>query len=401
MTRPPDTAVVARVGVNVELAGDSISIPIDVPLLGGSTAYHVAFVALSEGAMLYAGSQDVTVTAMPSTPTSVVAMYVGPGRNVRTVTLSPAVFELAVGDSVALTWSGVDSAGNALPRDSIPARFTTSDSTVARVSARGMVWGMSVGTARLVLTTVASTSIRDTAVVTVTATGPSLASLSVSPGYRLLLLGDTVTLSAIGKDTKGNTAVPEGLTFTSRSGVVSVSAAGLVTALDAGSAVVVAQAPGATGTVADSLLVVVPSGGSPVVTALGDARAFDGAKAGDTVRVVVEASLLAAPSELLGSYNAQLQWNPAVLSYVRWDPMPGGFTAPTVNETQVSAGQLRFGSANPNGKSGEMALIGITFVAAGSGATALQLTLSDLSAAITFTSLLPGAVVVPGNVTIR
>ncbi len=401
VTRPPDTAVVAHVGVNVETAGDTIAIPVDVPLIGGETAYHIEFRALSEGAPLYAGGQDLTVTAMPSTPTSVVAVYVGPARDIRTVTISPAAFELALGDSVALTWSGVDSSGNSIPRDSIPARFASSDTAVARVGARGMVRGIAVGTARIVLTSVASTSIRDTAVVTVTAGGPSLASLTVTPGYQVMLLGDTVTLAVLGKDTQGGTAVPDGLTFTARSGVVAVSAAGLVTAQDAGSTVVVAQAPGATGTVADSMLVVVPASGTTVVSALGDARAFDGAKAGDTVRVVVEASLRAVPGEMLGSYNAQLTWNPAILSYVRWDPMPGGFGAPTVNETLTSTGQLRFGAADPNGKSGTMALVGITFVAAGTGAGGLQFTLTDLSAAITFTNLLPGAVLVPGTITIR
>ena len=90
-----------------------------------------------------------------------------------------------------------------------------------------------------------------------------------------------------------------------------------------------------------------------------------------------------------------------MLSYVRWDPTPGGFAAPTVNETLTSAGQLRFGSADPTGKGGAMALIGVTFVAAGPGVNGLQLALTDLSAAVTFTNLLPGAAVVPGSVTIR
>lgn len=512
VTRPPDAAVVARVGVNVELAGDSISIPVEVPLIGGATAYHVVFVALSEGAPLYSGSQDVTVTAIPSVPTSLVAVYVGPGQNVRTVTLSPTTLGLAVGDSVALTWSGADSAGNPIPRDSIPARFVTSDSTVARVSTRGMVRGVKVGSARIVLTTVASTSIRDTAMVvvaavqppliglsatsvqfvdtalvsatvavtnvgsgtlsgltvgtvsygasqptgwlsgsldattapatltltatkgtlaagtytatvpvqsgvagnspqavsvtfTVAATPSSLATLVITPGFRVMVPGDTMTLQVVGKDAAGNPVAVTGLSFLSRyPSVATVNAStGLVTAVGPTNVVIVAQAPSGAGTVADSIMVDVPPTGAAVVSAQFGAREFAVAKAGDTVVAQVVANLVAVPGEVLGSYDIELDWNPADLTYVRSGSVSGGFAAPTINDTQAGSGVLRFGSADPNGSVSPVALIQITFVAKTAGTTS-QLLLpmpSDLSAAKTFTNLLPPSWWTQGFITIR
>jgi hypothetical protein len=402
VTRPPDTTAVARVGIAIEADQDSIMIPVTIPLEGASTAYHVRFVALGDGAPLYSGEQDVTVTAIPSSPAPIVAVYVGPGRNIRTVTISPATAQLGVGDSISFTWSGTDSAGNALPPDSIPARWATSDSTVARVSAAGVARGVRAGTARIVLKSVASASIRDTATLTITEGAPAVASLAVAPGWRVMLAGDTVTLVVAGKDAQGQAAVPASLTYTSRTpAVATVSAAGKITAVAAGRAVVVVQAPGATGTVADSLAVVVPAAGSAVVSALGGSRAFATARVGDTVTVVVAVDLRAVAGQRLGSYNAQLDWNPAVMQYVRSDSVAGGFGLPTLNETQTSTGQLRFGSAQPSGASGTIGLVAVRFVGAAAGSTPLALTLTDLSAAITFANLLPAAVVVPGNVTIH
>lgn len=511
VTRPPDTAVVVRVCVAVEANQDSIVIPVSVPLFGGATAYHIRFVALSEGATLYSGDQDVMVSAIASAPMPIVAVYVGPGRGIRTIAIAPASAELGVGDTVAFGWSGADSAEDPMPRDSIPARFASSDSTVVRVSAAGVAKGISVGTARIVITSMARTSIRDTATVVVgqtqlpliglspiavefvdtalapktvavtnlgsgtlsgltagtvsygasqptgwltaslsgatapatltltaakgalaagtyTATVPvlsavagnspqnvsvsfqvtpaavSLASIAVTPGFRVLLPGDTLTLQAAGKDASGNPLTVSGLSFVSRyPSVATVSATtGLVTAIGSGNVVIVAQAPSGTGTVADSTLVQVAPNGTAVVSAQFGAREFAGAKAGDTVVAQVVADLRAVTGEVLGSYNVQLNWSTADLTYVRADTVSGGFAAPTINDTQADSGVLRFGSAAPNGSTSPVALIRITFVAKAAGTTSqLLLTPSDLSAARTFTNLLPSSLWVQGYMTIR
>jgi hypothetical protein len=208
---------------------------------------------------------------------------------------------------------------------------------------------------------------------------------------------------ATGKDGSGAPVTPFGLSYTSRSpGVATVNAAtGLVTAVSSGTAVIVAQAPTATGTTADSMLVVTPAGGSPVVAAIGDGRAFDAAKVGDTLRVFVVVDMRAATGDTLGSYNAQLSWSTAALTYDTSFAVAGGFAAPTINATNAASGQLRFGSADPNGSAGAFGLIEVDFRGAAAGTSPLTLTLTDLSAAKTFAQLLPVAVIVSGSATIH
>jgi hypothetical protein len=232
---------------------------------------------------------------------------------------------------------------------------------------------------------------------------PALVTLTGTPGYGVMQPGDQVTYAVTGKDGSGNPVTPFGLSYTSRNpGVATVNAAtGLITAVSSGTAVIVAQAPTATGTTADSTLVVIPAGGSPVVAAIGDGRAFDAAGAGNTVNVLVLVDLRAVPGDTLGSYNATLTWNSATLTFVSDTAVAGGFAAPTVNAGGASAGQLRFGSADPSGSAGAFALIQVTFTAAAAGTTPLTLTLTDLSTAKTFVQLLPAAVIVPGSTTVH
>jgi hypothetical protein len=232
---------------------------------------------------------------------------------------------------------------------------------------------------------------------------PPAVAISIAQGYLVMLPGDVTTLLVSAKDAVGNAAPTLGLTFSSRApGVASVGAAsGTVSAVATGSAVIRAQVPTATGTTSDSSLVVVPANGAAVIAAIGNGHAFDAARVGDTVKVRVLVDLRAVSGEVLGSYNAQLNWNPAALTYVSSGPVAGGFAAPTKNETQTSSGQLRFSSADPSGSAGPVALIEIRFVGAAAGSSPFTLALTDLSAAKTFTNLLPAAVVVSGSATIH
>jgi hypothetical protein len=180
--------------------------------------------------------------------------------------------------------------------------------------------------------------------------------------------------------------------------VATVSGAGLVTGVGGGTAVIVATLGSAT----DSMTVGVAASGSVVVSAIGDARASDQRVVGDTVRVLVSADLRGVSGTALGSYNAQLNWTPSVLRYVRTDVVSGGFVAPTLNETQVTAGQLRFGAADAVGSTGPtVGLVQVVFVANATGSSPLTFTVSELWAAGTFANLLPAAVVYGGAVRVQ
>ena len=150
------------------------------------------------------------------------------------------------------------------------------------------------------------------------------------------------------------------------------------------------------------MTVAVAARGSVVVSGIADGRAADVHLIGDTVRVLVTADVASIAPQLLGSYNAQLGWNPAVLRYVRTDVMTGGFVSPVLNETQTSSGVLRFGAADANGTPGPSAgLVLAVFVADATGSTPLTLTVSELWAAGTFANLLPAAVVYGGAVRVQ
>lgn len=230
---------------------------------------------------------------------------------------------------------------------------------------------------------------------------PSVTSITMSPGFAVLRAGDTTRLAVSGVDGLGN-PVPSvsGVTFTSRTpGVATVNANGRITAVTAGSAIIVGTV---TTAIQDSMLVVVAANGQAVASALAGGRAFGGARVNDTVRVRVAVDLRGVSPEKLGSYNAQLTWSTSVLRYVTSGPVSGGFAAPTINANNAASGQLRFGSADAVGAAGPaVGVIDIVFVANGTGSTALTLALTDLSAAGTFTNLLPAAAIHAGSVRVQ
>jgi hypothetical protein len=503
----PDTTIDRPVTPGQE----EISVSVPVSLNGAVDSVVVRFQAIrsSDNTVLYSGADTVAVGAgLPTTATPIVAVYVGPGKNVLSISIAPTAVSLKPGDTVAFDVVALDSSDATIV--GMPALFASRDPSRVTVNAAGVARAVSVGTSYVVVMSGARASVRDSALVTVSAapqalialapasvnivdtvgtadpaarfvtvtntgggtlgglavgtltygasqpggwlfatlngtTAPTtlnlqatkgglpagtytvtvpvqsaaasnspqsvsvtfqivaaatpLASMTVTPGFRVMLLGDTVTLQAAGKDSAGNPVATPGLAFVSRTpAVASVGAAsGKVTAVAGGSTVVAAQS----GSVGDSALVVVASTGSAVVSALAGGRYYGTVKVGDTVTVQVAVDLRAVPTEVLGSYDAVLNWNSATLRYVRSDSVAGGFAAPTINEAQTATGTLRFGSADPNGVPGQVAVIQVKFVAAASGGSPLTITLSDLSAAKTFTNLLAAAALVSGQVTVR
>jgi hypothetical protein len=184
------------------------------------------------------------------------------------------------------------------------------------------------------------------------------------------------------------------------------SVTGVVTGVAAGTAVVVASATGASGAVLDSLLVAVPATGQAVAVALANGHTFATARVGDSLPILIVVDLRAVPAEKLGSYNAQLDWSPSVATFEVIGALAvNGFVAPTVNTSNAASGQLRFGAADPVGSTAQpVGLAAIRLRAAASGSSALTFTLTDLSAAVTFTNLLtraPAALVVSGTVRVQ
>jgi len=277
---------------------------------------------------------------------------------------------------------------------------TTAPTTLSlQVSLTGLTPG--TFTATVPVTAPGASNSPQNASVTLTVVAALPASIAVTPGFGVIQPGGTLPLAVSAKDANGNPTSAGTVTFTSRnSGVATVNpSTGVVTGVAGGSAVIVATSAAGP---ADSMAVAVGASGSAVVSAIAGTRAFDSVGVGDTVRVLVQVDLSGVAPEKLGSYNDSLGWDPAVLTYVSNAVVGGGFAAPTVNTSLVGSGILRFGAADANGAAGPVVgLIQITFVAQGAGSTAVAQTLSDLSAAGTFTQMLPQALVVGSQVRVQ
>jgi len=385
---------------------DSIIISIPITLSGGVDTVGVTFQAIrsSDNTVLYSGLQ--TFRLQPGVPTGsgspLVAKYVGPGGNIASIAIVPRATTIKPGDTLAFGYTALDSSGATIL--GMPVLFASRNKSIVTVNVGGVAKGVALGSSYVVLTSGARSSVKDSALVTVSnVIPPSVVSLTGTPGYGVMLPGDKVTYAVTGTDTAGKTVTPAGLSFTSRTPAVATvdATTGVITAVASGRSVIVAQAPSTTGTAFDSTLVVVAASGSAVVAAIGDGRAFDVAAAGGTVKVRVLVDLRGVPGDTLGSYNAQLNWNTAALTYVSSAAVSGGFAAPTLNETQTASGQLRFGSADPTGSAGAFALVEVTFTAAAAGSSPLTLGVTDLSTAKTFLQLQPAAVIVSGAATVH
>lgn len=522
ISNPPlsDTTI----SVRVDPGQDSIVIPVSVATTLGTDTVTISFEGYSSasGMLLYSGSVTVTVVSgLTPTETPVPVIYVGPGRGVHSLAIAPNAVALQPNNTVQFSATALDTAGAPLPPDSVPVRYVSRDPSVVVVNGSGLAQALATGATYVLVRSVARSSIKDSARVTVstvpppvlglspttvgftatvgggnpadqtvtvsntgggslgglavgavsygaggsgwlsaslsgasapatltlhvttgalaaghyTATvpvttsaagnspqnvsvsfdvsGSVLASIAVTPGDSIVRPGDAVTLTVTGKDGTGATVPVSGVTFVSRAPSVATvgGSSGTVTAVAGGTAVIVAQAGAG---IADSMVVTVAGDGSAVVSAVGDRRAFDGVRVGDTVHVRVAVDLRGVASEKLGSYDAEVDWDPTLLTLTGVAEVPGGFSGATINcplnsglsncslLSNQASGTVRFGGADPNGLVGpRVALLDLTFVATKSGASALALSMTDISAASTFTNLLPSAVVVSGHVRVQ
>lgn len=95
---------------------------------------------------------------------------------------------------------------------------------------------------------------------------------------------------------------------------------------------------------------------------------------------------LRAGGQVLGSYQMQVTWDPAVIRYVRTDP--GVFGAPTVNASAASSGSLTLAGASPAGLGGLFSAAELTFeMLVSSGSSPVTVVSPELSAANTFATI--------------
>jgi uncharacterized protein YjdB len=188
-----------------------------------------------------AGTATITATSEGKSGASAITVTVVP---VASVTIAPASVSLFVSKTAQLTVTTKDSAGNVLTGRAVT--WASGNTTVATVSAAGLVTAKAAGSATITATSEGKSGTAATTVLNV-----PVATVTVSPATGSVGVGGTVQLAASTKDSAGNVLTGRAVTWTSSSTTVAtVNGAGLVTGLLAGTATITATSEGKSGTAA-------------------------------------------------------------------------------------------------------------------------------------------------------
>jgi uncharacterized protein YjdB len=158
---------------------------------------------------LKSGTATISATSEGQSGSATVSVSPVP---VASVTVTPPTASTTVGGTVDLTATVRDAGGNALADRAVA--WSSSDQGIATVSSTGTVTGVAPGSATITAT---SEGRSGSAVVTVTAPQPVVATVTLTPADRTVKPGNAVTLTATCKDSAGNAinGLPIGWSLTS------------------------------------------------------------------------------------------------------------------------------------------------------------------------------------------
>jgi hypothetical protein len=391
----------AKVDTTLTVTGDSVVATLSLAITKSPQQVLILFEAIrsSDNVVLFSSTDTTEVEEESGEPEAFVPQnlqYVGP--QAVSIAIAPRDTAVEAGTSFSFRATALDAAGG-----QVPVRFglvSLADTVAIRVDRlTGQATTVTGAEATVhVFARTADSALADTTRVLI---GAVPVGVAVDPGYANVGIESTTQFTGAVVDALGNAITIFPVNWTSRStGVATVDETGLATGVAAGTAVLVADAPDFSGPAfTDSVLVTVPPGGNVVVSTTSNVRAFRRAQVGDTVVVDVTVDMTFTPDELLGSYNATLTWDPAVLSFV--DVQAGDFPAPQVNDANAGSGELRFAQANADGASGVVVVARVRFEAVAAGSTSTAASISEMSAAVTFTDLIGRLTVTNGTVTVQ
>ena len=187
------------------------------------------------------GTVKLIATAHPGnmSDTATVAVTLPP---VSAVGVSPPSATVSVGQTAQLTATPKDATGTPLSGRAVT--WSSSDTTIARVSGSGLVTAIATGSA-----TITATSEGQSGTSSITVTAVPVASVAVTPASAGVQVGQTAQFTATLQDANGNTLSGRVVTWaSSNTGVASVSGGGLATAKAAGTATITATSEGKSGT---------------------------------------------------------------------------------------------------------------------------------------------------------
>ncbi len=218
-------------------AGDSTGVPVVWSTSGGTVTSDGMFTADTA-----AGDFLVTATSSQLKLSGSSRVHNRGRRPVASVTLTPASASVQVGQTAQLTATPKDANGNPLTGRVIS--WATSKAALATVSGSGLVTGVAAGSV-----TITATSEGQTGTSAITVSTVPVASVTVSPATPIIMVGQTVQLTATPKDASGNVLTGRTVTWTSdNGGVATVNGTGLVAAVAVGTAIITAACEGKSGT---------------------------------------------------------------------------------------------------------------------------------------------------------
>lgn len=233
------------------------------------------------------------------------------------------------------------------------------------------------------------------ATLTVTTIAGPAVTLSLRERIVLIDAGQRFTPTITAIDANGNVVPASQLIYEPRTPfAVSVAADGSITGSTGSSQTIVAVS---SGTVRDSVLVVVATPNGPVIQT--DLTRLDVAR--DTTFTVPVIFDMRTSPERLGAATVVVRWDPGQLQLL--SQTEGATAGVVVNANDVAQGTLTLALANAAGLSGRLELRRLTFKAAATvGRTGtLRLSTSDVFAAGTFASLLQKTTAVTHLLSIR
>ena len=228
----------------------------------GTDAYAWEFLSTPNGKVLDSGSGSCNDA---------------PGASsVATVDVTPSADTVTVGSSVQLSAVASDASGTILQNQTMT--WVSRDTMLTKVTATGLVTGVAAG---VVYAVASGGGQNDSSRITVVSPPPvAVASVTVSPASASVLVGATAQLTATVRDGAGTTLTGRTVTWaTSAAAVATVSSAGLVTGVAAGTATITATSEGQRGTA--TITVSAPATSTCDATGSGVCRYVDAASGND------------------------------------------------------------------------------------------------------------------------
>jgi hypothetical protein len=238
------------------LAGTGVSGTLSCTILGlsPSTDYQFqvkAFRGSMTGNAVFGGLSNIVSASTLGGPP--------PPPVVTSVEVTPPSASLSVGTTTTIQATVKDQNGNAMTGQTVT--WSTSNAAAATVNTSGVVSGVAAGSATITATSAGKSG---TSAITVTAVAPVVTTVTVTPASASIVAGTTTTLQAMVKDQNGNAMTGQTIIWsTNNAAAATVSSAGVVSGIAAGSATISATSSGKSGT--SAITVTAASGGGTLL----------------------------------------------------------------------------------------------------------------------------------------